>query len=136
LRWVVEMLNMPQVTLARIRCLIFVLVATVTVAAALGGCMREDQGEGMTIWNRTSATVEVDYRRVVGTTEMEDPVMTIPSGQRVVVVGLYQAEGECLRGTLVATQDGRTMATLSQPCRGTEWEITQPEVSPSAVPPS
>ena len=56
----------------------------------------------MTIWNQTSATVDVKYRRLVGTTEMEDPVMTIPSGQRVTVVGLHQAEGECIRGTLVA----------------------------------
>ena len=90
----------------------------------------------MTILNQTSATVDVTYRRIVGTTEMEDPVMTVPSGQRVSVVGLHQAEGECIRGTLVAIQGGRTIATLSQPCRGTEWVITQPEVSPSSGPPS
>ncbi len=90
----------------------------------------------MTIWNQTSATVDVNYRRIVGTTEMEDPVMTVPPGQRVNVVGLHQAEGKCIRGTLVAILDGRTIATLSQPCRGVEWVITSPEMSVSRVSPS
>ena len=88
--------------------------------------MREDLEEGMTIWNRTSATVDVNYRRIVGTTEMEDLVMTIPSGQRVIIPGLHQAEGECIRGTLLAIQDGRSIATLAQPCRGAAWVITDP----------
>ena len=45
--------------------------------------------------------------------------MTIASGQRVIIPGLHRAEGECLRGTLIAIQNGRSIATLSQPCRGT-----------------
>jgi hypothetical protein len=120
----------------RARRSIFVLVvATVTVAGALAGCMREDQGQGMTIWNRTSATVEVNYRRIVGTVEMADLVMEIPSNQRVIVVSLHQAEGECIRGTLLAIQDGRTIAALSQPCQGAQWVITDPEGSPSSLSP-
>lgn len=112
---------------------ILALVAAVAVTVAIGGCvLGEDVGEGMTIWNRTSAPIDVNYRRIVGTTEMEDPVMTIASGQRVIIPGLHQAEGECLRGTLIAIQNGRSIATLSQPCRGTAWEITGPLVSLSA----
>jgi hypothetical protein len=128
---------MPRMMFTRARRSIFVLVAAVAMAGALAGCMREDQGgEGMTIWNQTSATVDVNYRRTVGTTEIEDLIMTVPSGQRVNAVGPHQAEGECIRGTLVAILDGRTIATLSQPCRGAEWVIKEPEVPPSPAPSS
>jgi hypothetical protein len=121
------------VTLARICRPILLLVATVTVAAALAGCTRGDPGQAMTIWNRTSAAVEVDYR-LEGTTAKGDSVATIAPGQRVDVFGLYVAGGDCIRGTLVATQDGREIGELPQPCRGTEWEITSPEMSVSTVP--
>jgi hypothetical protein len=136
LRRVVAMLNMRQVTLPRTHRSICFLVATMAVAGALAGCLGEDQGQGVTIWNRTSASLDVNYRRIVGATEMEDLVMTIPSGQRVIVVGPHQAEGECIRGTLVAMQDGQSIAQLSQPCRGADWVITRPELFPSTEPPS
>jgi hypothetical protein len=114
---------------------IFVLVAAVMAAWALAGCMREVQGEGMTIWNRTSATVVVNYRRIVGTTEMETLVMEIAPNQRVIVGGLHQTEGRCIRGTLLAIQDGRTIATLSQPCQGVDWVISDAEASPASQSP-
>jgi hypothetical protein len=105
------------------------------VAGTLTGCMREDQGPGMTIWNQTSASVVVNYRRIVGTTEMETLVMEIAPNQRVIIPGLHQAEGTCIRGTLLAIQGGRTIATLSQPCERTEWVITDPDASPSSQSP-
>ncbi len=102
----------------------------VVLAFLVSGCnllpMAEDQGRGMTIWNRTAKSVQIEYRRVVGTREQEDPVMEVAPNQRVIVVGLHQAEGACLRGTLLATQDGRTIATLPQPCQGAEWVIPGP----------
>lgn len=108
----------------------------VLLAIVAAGCgllpMAEDQGHGMTILNLTSKAIRVDYRRVVGAAEMEDLVTEAVPNQRVIIVGLHQAEGKCLRGTLIAIQDGRTIATLAQPCEGTEWVIPAAAGSPGA----
>jgi hypothetical protein len=126
------MVGMPL--LARMRSSSAVaLLAIVVLAGAFAGCLREDQNPGMTIWNRTAASVTVNYRRVVGTTEMESLVMEISSGQRVIIPGLHQAEGDCIRGTLIAIQTGRTIATLSKPCQGAAWEITGPDATSSPL---
>lgn len=112
-----------------------VAILVVILAILASGCgllpMAEDQGQGITIWNQTPKAVRVDYRRVVGTRERQDLVMEIAPNQRVTVVGLHQAEGTCLRGTLIAIQDGGTIATLAQPCEGTEWVIPAATSNPN-----
>jgi hypothetical protein len=105
-----------------------IILAAFAAFCALTGCFAENYGtDGMRIWNRSSADVQVSYRRDIGGREVEDPVIEIGPNQGVSVIGLHQTEGDCLRGTLIATQAGRTLATLSQPCEGAEWVITPPD---------
>ena len=49
------------------------------------------------------------------------------------ILFLHQAEPGCLQGTLLAVQDGRTIATLSQPCEGTEWVVPAEASSPAST---
>ncbi len=87
----------------------------------------------MTVLNQTSKTIQINYRHQTGTgtVEKEDPVKDAGPGQRVILF-LHQAEPGCLQGTLLAVQDGRTIATLSQPCEGTEWVVPAEASSPAS----
>ncbi len=102
----------------------------VVLAVLVAGCWGEAQGREMTVLNQTSTTIQVKYRHQVGTVQSEDPVKDAGPGQRVTLF-LHQAEPGCLHGTLLAVQDGRTIATLSQPCEGTEW-VVPVDASPPA----
>lgn len=103
-------------------------LAVLTVLCCLSGC--EDYGTpGMTITNETSEPVQVIYRRQMGPTPnvVDDLVAEVGASQGQTIIGLHQTEAPCLRGTLVAIQDGREIATLSQPCEGDDWVITIPD---------
>lgn len=101
------------------------VLAVLISISCLSGCFSEDYGTpGMYIWNRTSAAVDVSYRRDIGGVETEDDVVHVAPNQRVLVIGLHQTEGPCLRGTVIAVHGERTVATLAQPCEGVEWIIT------------
>ena len=104
------------------------VLTVLTVSTGLSGC--ENYGTpGMMIRNQTSASVEIIYRRPMGPTnvEVEDTLVDVGPSQGVTVIGPHQTEGPCLRGTLIAVQDGREIASLSQPCEGVEWVITPPD---------
>jgi hypothetical protein len=105
--------------------------AVLAAVCCLSGCFfGEDYGTpGMTISNETSEPVDVFYRRQMGPTPnvVEDLVVEIGPNRSLSVIGLHQTEGPCLRGTLIAVQDGREIATLAQPCEGDEWVITPPD---------
>ncbi len=94
-----------------------------------GGFAERYGTDGMMIWNKTSADIDVSYRRAMGNEGVmaEDFVQNVGANRRVTVIGLHQTEGPCLRGTLIAVQGERTIATLSQACEGTEWVVTLPE---------
>ncbi len=112
---------------ARMGALLRVLGVLVAIGG-LTGC--EDYGTpGMTIRNETSAPIDIIYRRPMGPTnvEAEDVVAQVGADQGLTVIGLHQTEGPCLRGTLIAVQDGREIATLSQACEGAEWVIGPPD---------
>jgi hypothetical protein len=82
----------------------------------------------MMISNQTAAPVDVIYRRDIGGVETDAEAAHIGANQAITVIGLHQTEGPCLRGTLIALQDGREIATLSEPCEGTEWVIGPDDV--------
>jgi hypothetical protein len=105
-------------------------LAVLATVCCLSGCFFEDYGTpGMTISNETSEPVDVFYRRQMGPTPnlVEELVVEMGANRSLSVIGLHQTEGPCLRGTLIAVQDGREIATLAQPCEGDEWVITPPD---------
>ena len=80
-----------------------------------------------------SKAVEIHHSRLVGTVYKDDLIIEIAANQRAVVRGLGLAKGECLRGTLIVIQDGRSIAAFGQPCDGTEWVIPAASASPAST---
>jgi hypothetical protein len=104
------------------------VLVTVACASCLSGCwFAEDYGaEGMFIRNDTASPVLVVYRPA-GADPIEQEVLELAAGSGATTLGVHQGrEEECAEGTLVAIQDGEEIATLSQPCDGSDWVI-EPE---------
>lgn len=109
-------------------------VLALALAMLVTGCFGESYGTpGMQIWNQTSQAIDVIYRRQIGGVETDDDVVRVAPNQRVTVIGLHQTEGRCIRGTVIALHGDRIIATLAQPCEGTEWLVT--EGQPASLPP-
>lgn len=101
------------------------MIFVAAVAVGLGACS-SDMGlpPPMTIVNRTDLAVEVT---IVGQVEdfEELPKALSGGGGMMLLAGPFQAgDMPCLKGGLVATRNGQTVATIDKPCAGSRWEIT------------
>jgi hypothetical protein len=101
------------------------------IAMLVAGCSDMGGPTPMTIVNRTAGSVDVTVHYALSSgADSPTAVMTLPSGETRLLYGPY-FEG-CMTGNLVATQGGRTVATIEKPCEGSRWEITPPVASPSS----
>ncbi len=94
------------------------------LAVGLASCS-SDQGlpRPMTVVNLTDGQVEVT---IVGELdEYEELPMTLAAGGGTQMLGgpFYGPGEPCMRGSLVATRGGKTIATNDHPCPGSRWEI-------------
>jgi hypothetical protein len=110
------------------------LVSAAIVAMLIAGCSSDmDTPTPMTIVNRTAGPVDVVLHETLSSgADSPTPIMTLPSGETRTLSGPFGGGGPCLRGDLVATQNGRTVATLEKPCEGSRWEISSAAASPAA----
>ncbi len=95
------------------------------VAMSVGGCSSDMDGPSpVYVDNRTSGPLELSLHLPsnVGADDIES-VESIPAGVRDSLFGPYD-DDHCLTGTIHATRNGQTIATIEQPCMGTHWEIT------------
>lgn len=101
------------------------------LAVSIAGCFAESYGTpGMDIRNDTDTTIDVVYRRPIGGVQTDEEVMQIEPRRSVTVIGLHQTESRrCLRGTVIAMDGERIVATIDQPCEGIEWVVTDPASS-------
>lgn len=94
--------------------------------AGLAACS-SDTGlpQPMTVVNQTGNPVVVT---IVGELDQyEELPMTLSGGGGIgLVAGPFHGAEPCMRGSLVATQDGKTIATNDHPCPGSRWEIFGP----------
>jgi hypothetical protein len=101
------------------------------IALLVAGCSDMDAARPVTIVNLTTGPIEVALheRSSAGVDHLTSP-MTIPPGARQGFYGTLLHS--CMTGSLVATQDGRTVATIEKPCEGSRWEITDKGASQSS----
>ena len=79
----------------------------------------------MTVVNRTDGAVEVTIFGQVEDFE-ELPKVLPGGGGSMLLGGPFQAgDMPCLKGGLVATRHGQTVATIDKPCAGSRWEIKE-----------
>ena len=109
------------------------VVGVALVAMLIAGCSSDMDGPTpMTIVNRTAGPVDVVLHETLSSgADAPTPIMTLPSGETRTLSGPFGGGGPCLRGNLIATQNGRTIATVEKPCEGSRWEINSAVVPPS-----
>ena len=100
------------------------------LAMLVAGCSDMDSPTPMTIVNRTTGSVDVVLHETLSSgADAPTPIMTLPSGETRTLSGPFGGGGPCLTGNLVATQNGRTVATVEKPCEGGRWEISSAAAS-------
>lgn len=88
------------------------------VMLLVAGCSDMDMAGPVTIVDQTSGAIDVTLHETSG----QGPMHTIARGEQY---GFFASLlNSCMTGTLVATQDGRTIATIVKPCESSEWKIT------------
>ena len=108
------------------------VVSVAVLAMVIAGCSDMDSPTPMTIVNRTTGPVDVVLHETLSSgADSPTPIMTLPSGETRTLSGPFGGGGPCLHGDLVATQNGRTVATLAKPCEGNRWEIGSAAASPA-----
>ncbi len=86
----------------------------------------------MTIINRTTGPVDLTLHYTLSSgADSPDFVMTVQAGATQQMSGPFGGGGQCVTADLVATQNGRTIATVENPCEGSRWEIDPEAASPS-----
>jgi len=109
------------------------VVGVAVLVMVIAGCSDMDSPTPMTIVNRTTGPVDVVLHETLSSgADAPTPIMTLPSGETRTLSGPFGGGGPCLHGNLVATQDGRTVATLEKPCEGSRWEIGSAAASPAS----
>ncbi len=81
----------------------------------------------MTVVNRTDGPVEVTLigEEAVAADYPELPMRLDPGAGQSLGGPFKVFIDDCLRGSLVATRDGQTVATKDRPCAGSRWEIVE-----------
>ena len=106
------------------------LASVAILAMLVAGCSDMDSPTPMTIVNRTAGPVDITLRHTLSSgADFSDALMTLPSGETRTLSGPFGGGGPCLTGDLVATQHGRTVATVEKPCEGSRWEISSAAAS-------
>ena len=87
----------------------------------------------MTVVNQTDRAVVVTIVDEID--QYSELPMTLPGGGGLgMVAGPFHGPEPCMRGSLVATQDGRTIDRNDHPCPGSRWEIFGPSSVSSPTP--
>lgn len=98
------------------------LIPSILMAAlVVAGCSERGYPKPMTIVNTTERAAIVT---VVGQADTFDQLpLTVPAGGTGLLVDVFMIDGGCMRGTLVASQDGVEIGRNDQPCPGDRWAI-------------
>ncbi len=108
------------------------VVMGVGLTALLGsGCSDMNAARPVTIANQTAGPIDVTLHETSGE-GVDHPTTTVETIPRGATQGFYgPLLHSCMTGSLVATEDGLTIATIDKPCEGSRWEITAEGASQS-----
>jgi hypothetical protein len=99
------------------------ILAAGAMAIGLGACSDMGRSPAMTIVNRTDLPVEVTIVGEPAVYEELPKVLSGGGGMMLLAGPIDAGDKGCIRGTLVATRGGQTIATIDHPCAGSRWEI-------------
>jgi hypothetical protein len=108
--------------------------AAMVAAVVVSGCWFAETPRGdMLIRNGTQDQIKVTYQ--TSGPEAVIDVAELSPGESILSPVNFTSEGQCLRGKLVATVQGATIAELQKPCRDDTWVVssTPPSTNGSAT---